>query len=202
MLHALLSMNSQFISEGENTMSVTMQMSANLVIDVGMRVYYDCPGMSGDSFEADRFFRKYQGGEGTIVGFPSEFVLPLDVKGRLPGTYYTTGSINVQFDGEEKVHEGLNIKHFVLMSPANTTKLNVPLTHQRADDLPNPIRFYPDDVVCINDDPEKNERVIMQVRITDDGTLQYCLFRKQSVNGASESSVIQKHALKRLQQAA
>jgi len=152
-----------------------LRIDACLKVEVDMKVYYDCPHMSGESFKADAFFRKYKGAYGTIVGFSTEYVGPLDSKGRLPGTYYRPGGIDVQFDGEDEVHTGLNIDHFVLMSPTSTVDLDIPLTHQLAGDLPNPIRFYPGDVVCKTDDLLRAQRIVERVSVNDDGKLVYTL---------------------------
>lgn len=150
------------------TVSVVQCIKANLVIEVGMRVRYDCPG-SGDSYESDRFFKKYEGRTGIIVGFPTEFVAPLDMQGRLPGVYYTTRGINVRFDGEGETHPNLNIQHFVLLSPAQTIDPTTPPTHQRAGDLPQPIFFYPGDIVYKTDDLFRQPRRVERVSIGKDG---------------------------------
>lgn len=164
-----------------------LKMNACLQVEVGMKVYYDCPHTSGESFQADNFFRKYKGSTGTVVGFSTEYVEPLDIKGRLPGVYYRSSGISVQFDGEDQVHEGLNIGHFVLMSPAKTVSPDTPLTHQRAGDLPHPILFYPGDVVNKADDLLCIERLVERVSITKEGIPVYTLAETEEDRNAREA---------------
>lgn len=142
-------------------------------VEVGMRVYYNCP-LSGDSFEANAFFRKYRGRRGTIVGFRTEYVGPLDRKGRPPGAYYRLGSINVRFEGDDVERSGLNLAHFVLLSPTST-RSEPPPAYQRAGDLPRPILFYPGDIVCKTDDVFSTPRTVTGVRVFEDGILEYTL---------------------------
>lgn len=174
--------------------NMILKMSAYLRIEVGMKVYCNCPPMSMEDPESDRFFRNYGGRTGTVVGFSTEYVGPLDSKGRLPGVYYRPGGISVQFDGEEKVFPNLNINHFVLVNQATTVDLDMPLTHQWAGDLPNPIEFYVGDIVHKVDDLLRQERTVTRVTVNDNGIPVYTLAETE------ESRVLRMEALEQCNQ--
>ncbi len=146
-------------------------MQAALEIEVCTRLYYDCPAMSPESLEANRFFKKYGGKEAAVVGFDTEYVGPLDPMGRLPGSYYT-GGLKVQFDGESEIHEGLNPRHFVVLGPAKVVRGK---NDSYAGELPQPILFYPDDVVVETSDLLATPRLVSKVSIGKDGSPLYHL---------------------------
>jgi hypothetical protein len=146
-----------------------------VVLKEGMRLFYDCPSISGESFEADNFFRKYQGKTGVIAGFPTTLVGPFDEEGRLPGTYLTPYGIHVRFDGEEKVNQDLNLDFFVLLDPTITVTNEEFERAQRSGDLPNPILFYPGDKVREQDDLLQVPRVVQEVGFDEDGEVLYVL---------------------------
>ena len=154
---------------------IILQMQSYLRVEIGMRVICDSHFVSGESLPGGNFFQKYRHTYGTIAGFSTEYAGPLDSKGRLPGTYYTSDGIDVRFDGEDTVHTDLNIKAFILISTTTTTSIDSPLTHQWVGELPNPIEFYPDDIVRKADDLLQTERVIESVDINKDGSLVYTL---------------------------
>lgn len=149
-------------------------MKTFVEVRVGMRFYYDCPGM-GDDFRSNAFFQKYQGRQGVIVGFPTERVGILDSKGRTPGVYIKPSGVNVKFDGEEEVHNSLNLGHFILIEPTSTVVLTKSLNDQRLGDLEHEVLFYPGDTVHKSDDLLRNPRVVDQVILMNDGTLNYRL---------------------------
>ena len=151
-----------------------LQMKTFVEVREGMRFYYDCPGM-GDDFRSNAFFEKYKGREGVIVGFPTERVGILDSKGRIPGIYVSPTGVNVKFDGEEEVHNGLNLGHFVLVEPASTVVPEKSLNDQRLGDLEYEILFYPGDVVHKTDDLLRNPRMVDKVILMNDGTINYRL---------------------------
>lgn len=149
------------------------RMLAFVVLREGMRLFYDCPAMSGESYAADNFFRKYQGKTATIASFPTTPVGPFDRKGRLPGMYLSPGSINVQFEGEEEVHEGLNLVHFVLLDPTTTVSYDEYERAQRVSDLH--LLFYPGDAVHKSDDLLRGPRVVQEVKFAQNGEPLYTL---------------------------
>ncbi|MEK7510932.1 MAG: hypothetical protein AAB582_01710 [Patescibacteria group bacterium] len=154
------------------------RLQALVLLREGMRLFYDCP-LKGDSFEADNFFGKYKGKTAIIASFPMVFVGPLDSKGRLPGMYLKSKSINVQFEGEEQVHYGLNLHHFVLLDPTTTVTDAEYEAAQRAGDLPRPVEFYPSDTVRKGDDLLQVPRVVQEVQFNDKGGLLYVLAETQ-----------------------
>jgi len=154
--------------------SAIFRISTHVRLSIGMKVYYDCPPMSMEDHRSDRFFRKYHGKISTVVGFPEKLVGPLDKKGRMPGVYYRTSCINVQFDDEE-VHNGLQVGHFVLLDVAKTISSDEVLRHQKAQELPNPILFYQGDTVRESDDLLETSRVVQEVQVNDDGKIVYVL---------------------------
>lgn len=155
--------------------SALLKMNAFVQVAEGMRVYYDCPTMSGEDFRSDQFFRENKGKTGLVKGFPEKFVGPLDSKGRLPGVYIKPGYIHVQFEGEEKVHQGLNLHHFILLDVGQTVVPKASLEHQKVRDLPEAIEFWPGDQVCKANDLLRTVRFVEDVRIGDDGALIYVL---------------------------
>lgn len=76
---------------------------------VGMKFFYDCP-RSGEDFDSDRFFAKYRGKIGTIVGVTK--------KGEETG-------VDIQFDGEKKVYKKMNIRHLILLPTPKEEELAV-----------------------------------------------------------------------------
>lgn len=149
------------------------RMQAFVVLREGMRLFYDCPTMSGDSFAADNFFRKYQGKTATIASFPSAPVGPFDRKGRLPGVYLLPGGINVKFEEEEEVHECLNLAHFVLLDSTTTVPHDEYERAQRVSDLH--LLFYPGDTVYKGDDLLQGLRVVQEVKFAQNGESLYVL---------------------------
>lgn len=144
--------------------SVMMQMKAYLSVSVGMRVIYDCPpAITGDDWQSREFFGKYKGCKGTIVGFSTTYVSILDRFGRLPGTYYLPGYVDMQFDDDGLVQRGLNTKFVVLVDNAQTASFEGSLVHQYVGDLPYPIQFYPGDTVHKSNDLLKIERLVDRV---------------------------------------
>ncbi len=148
-----------------------MQMQASLALEVGTRLYYACPAMSPEDVKTDRFFKKYKSKEATVVGFQTEYVGPLDYRGRMPGAYYTDG-LKVRFDGEDDVH-AIKPNHFIVLGPARVTDEE---TSRYAGELPQPIQFYPGDVVAEISDSLNTPRVVCKVSIQADGTQLYHLF--------------------------
>ena len=155
------------------------RLQALVLLREGMRLFYDCPAMSGESFEADDFFRKYQGKTAIIASFPTTLVGPLDRKGRVPGLYLKNKSINVQFEGEEEVHYGLNLHHFVLLDPTTTVTDEEYDAAQRVGDLPRSVEFYPGDRVRKSDDLLQTRRIVQEVKFNDKGELLYVLAETQ-----------------------
>ncbi|MDQ1300029.1 MAG: hypothetical protein QG636_697 [Patescibacteria group bacterium] len=153
----------------------TYRMQALVVLREGMRLFYDCPSMSGESFESDNFFRKYKGKTGIIAGFPITLVGPFDSKGRLPGSYLTPGYMHVRFEGEEEFHQSLNLHHFVLLDPTTTVTDEEFDEAQRSGDLPHPILFYPGDTVYKQDDLLQVRRVVQEVKFGTAGIPLYVL---------------------------
>ena len=146
-------------------------MKADLEVPIGAKVRYDCPLRSNESFQADHFFAKHRGKIATIVDFATEYVGILDTQGRLPGTYYDPDGIVVQFDDEDE-HHTLNILHFTLLSPAKVVQ-DASLSTQRCGDLPESIRFYPGDGVCLQDDLLQVERSVQRVSVDQEGGVTY-----------------------------
>jgi hypothetical protein len=151
------------------------RIQALVKLSVGMRLLYDCPLMSGDSFEADNFFRKYRGQTAVIESFPSKPIGLLDRRGRVPGLYLRDKGINVQFEGEEQVHTGLNLIHFVLLDPTTTLTDEEYEQTQRVGDLPNPLLFYTGDEVYKKGDLLQEPRTVGEVRFSDNGETIYVL---------------------------
>lgn len=149
------------------------KMQAFVVLREGMRLFYDCPAMSGESFAADSFFKKYHGKTATIAGFPTTPVGPFDRRGRLPGVYLSPGSINVQFEGEEEIHEGMNLVHFILLDPTTTVPYDEYDRAQRVGDLH--LLFYPGDTVHKGDDLLQGPRVVQEVKFAQNGEPLYVL---------------------------
>lgn len=153
-----------------------LKINAFVQVTEGMCVYYDCPEMGGESYQGDEFFKKNRGKTGRVKGFSEEFVGPLDFKGRLPGVYIKPGYIHVQFDGEEEVHQSLNLQHFILLDAGQTVvPVTVDLEHQKVRDLPDPIEFWPGDQVRKTDDLLYTVRFIERVYVKGDGTVSYVL---------------------------
>lgn len=159
--------------------SVNLTVRACVEVQIGMRVYYDCPRTSSDYASAG-FFRTHKGKYATVVGFPTEYVGPLDRKGRMPGEYYRAGAISVRFDDEDAVCPSLNLAHFVLVSPALFVQPGTSPRHQRAGDLPEPIAFYPGDAVYRRDDAEHAPRVVEDVLVNTKGEVRYVLDESDS----------------------
>ncbi len=151
------------------------RMQAYIQLKVGMRLFYDCPSMSMEDFESDRFFRKYHGRIATIVSFPSVLFGPLNNDGRLPGLYLEPESVNVQFDGEEIVHNHKYLHHFVLFDTASTMTWDEYAASQRAGDLPHPVLFYQGDKVHKKSDLLQETRLVSDVKFSDDGEILYIL---------------------------
>jgi hypothetical protein len=142
-------------------------MNALVGVGVGARVYYDCPHMSGEDYRSDEFFRKNRGKTGVLKNFCERIVGVLDSRGRLPGVYVDPKCINVQFDGEEKVHTGLNIAHFVLIGGGETVGPDTDLNDQKIRDLPHPLMFWPGDLVRKTNDLLHTVRAVEEVLIED-----------------------------------
>lgn len=155
--------------------SALLKMNAFVQVAEGMNVYYDGPMMSGEDYRSDAFFKKYRGMTGRVKGFPEKFVGPLDSKGCWPGVYIKPGYIHVKFEGEEKVHQGLNLHHFILLDVGQTVVPTASLEHQKVRDLPEPIEFWPGDQVHKANDLLHGTRFVEDVRIGDDGVVTYVL---------------------------
>lgn len=166
-----------------------LQMRACVHVAVGMRVHYGCPEMSMDDPGSDRFFKRNHGKVGTIVGFPERYVGVLDPEGCLPGVYYRTDSIDVQFLGEDTVHRALNLEHFALLDMGVTVVPGVNLGEQRVRDLPTPILFYPDDLVYKLSDPGRAPRSIYGVCVSGEGAVTYLLAETPEARAQREKEV-------------
>ena len=150
-------------------------MQAFVHLREGMRLFYDCPSMSGESFEADNFFKKYQGKTAVIASFPTAPVGPLDRRGRVPGVYLKSKSVNVQFEGEDQIHYGLSLHHFVLLDTTTTVSDAEYSALQRVGDLPHPVLFYPGDTVRKSNDLLQVPRKVQEVKFNDAGIPLYVL---------------------------
>lgn len=156
-------------------MSVTVR--AVLALQPGCRLLYDCPSM-GDDWEATKFFDTYRGKYATFVGYDEGLVGPLDYLGRKPGRYINPKGIHVIFDGEERVHKGVNTSHFVVIE-TNSTHVQVvePAKEPHyVGELLHPVLFYPDDIVrflkkpldSISDDPREVRNVFLEKPFVED----------------------------------
>ncbi len=112
----------------------------------GCELRYDCPMMSGEDYRSDAFFKKYRGRTAYFVGYNTKLVGPLDHLGRLPGVYVNPEGLKVRFEREEEVRS-LNEHHLVVVDPTRSMIVGYAGPHQRLDELPNPILFYPGDTV-------------------------------------------------------
>lgn len=115
--------------------------------------------------------------EGTCIvkGFAEHYVGPLDHEGCLPGVYYATSVINVQFEGEDTVQENLNLGHFIVLDATDTVTSHASLDQQLVRELPNAIEFWPGDTVRKIDDLFGTPRTIEHVQIDDNGEVIYVL---------------------------
>lgn len=160
-----------------------LKIRALVEVKEGMRVYYDCPTMSQESFEANKFFGENRGKTGFVKGFSEEFVGPLDSKGRLPGVYINPGCIHVQFEGEETVHRNLNLNHFILLAVGQTVGSEALPEYQKVRDLPEIIEFWPGDKVFRSDDLLQTTHLVKKVLIGDAGEPSYCLDEYYKASG-------------------
>ncbi len=152
--------------------SAILGIKAYVQVKIGMRVYYDCPHGSSCDYKSDSFFKSNREKTGIITGFEEVYVGPLDSDGRLPGVYQKTGVIQVRFDGEEESHL-LNSNHLILLSEAVSVPSKNLLVPEPLHDLPNPIEFYPGDIIYKADDLLQTPRIVANVKIQDDGTVVY-----------------------------
>ncbi len=125
--------------------SCVVSIRAFLELRVGMHVH--CIMTVHNDPESCGFVQRFSGECGTIMGFSTTTIGPLDVLGRMPGVYLNPNGIHVRFDGEKEIHKDLNVSMFHLISAAKPKSYEGPLSHQRISDLPSPIPFYPGDIV-------------------------------------------------------
>lgn len=92
----------------------------------------------------------------------------------MPCVYYRTSGINVQFDEENMVHEGLQIGHFILLNVTETVSPEKSTTPQKARDLYGEILFYQDDIVRETTDLLKTNRTVKEVIVRDDRIMTIC----------------------------
>lgn len=151
------------------------RIQAFVKLSVGMKMLFDCPAISMESFEADDFFRKYRGKIATITGFPNKPVGILDKKGRLPGLYLSDKGINVRFEDEEQEYKGLNLQLFVLFDQTTTMTAEEYELTQRVGDLPVPLQFYTGDTVYKSGDLLQEPRMVSDVRFSGNGSAIYVL---------------------------
>jgi hypothetical protein len=160
---------------------VTVRMQADLKLQVGTRLLYNCPAMSPEDHKSDAFFKKYRGREATVAGFVTEEVLPFNRIGRKPGLYYNNRQLRIQFDGDTEVHDKLNLNHFVVVGPAD-------LVPGRADDfvsdLPEDPTFYPLDIVMKSDDLLAVPQMVASLQHNQRGLLQFELSDTEEVKQA------------------
>ena len=145
-----------------------LELKAYVELLPDCRLRYDCPLMSGESFEADRFFAAHQGKFARFVGFATEYVGFGDYLGRPPGLYVNPDGLQVVFEGETEVRR-LNRYHF-MVADASNARIMVPDFNpktQRVGDLPEPIRFLPLDLVCLASDLIRTERRVKSVGVDD-----------------------------------
>jgi len=130
-------------------------MQALVELRPGCKLYYACPLGPTDNFNTTAFFNKYHGKTATFVAPTQKLHGPLNREGKKPGRYANPSYINVKFEGEEKVHTGLNLVHFVVIDIDRThVWLTESTADQRLGDLPYPILFYPGDSVRLKELPE------------------------------------------------
>jgi hypothetical protein len=147
---------------------VTVRMQADLKVQIGTRLFYDCPSMSMEDHKSDLFFKKYRGRTATVVGFSTKLVPPLNLNGDKPGVYYT-GGLKVQFDGDETVHDDWrSLGHFVVIGPAEIIPAEI---DNFVSDLPEDPAFYPFDVVAKQGDLLAEPRLVVSVDYNRDGKL-------------------------------
>jgi hypothetical protein len=144
-----------------------MRMQADLKLQVGTRLFYNCPTMCVEDSKSRAFFKKYHGREATVVGFTTVLVPPLDHKGRVPGVYYD-GGLRVQFDGDEEIFDRLNLNHFVVIGPAEVVPGEV---NNFVSDLPEMPAFYPFDMVAKIDDLLAVPRFVTSIDFNREGRL-------------------------------
>jgi hypothetical protein len=151
--------------------SAVQNVRACISVEVGMRVYYDCPRATWLHHSMHEFFERYAGKIGIVQGFPMEYVGPLDARGRMPGVYIVPGLINVKFESDEQVHTKLDINHFLFLDPIKPAKPTMDPCFERIQELPNRVVLYPDDVVRIKKNIKPTR--IDCVEIRDDGVPTY-----------------------------
>lgn len=172
-------------NDKEVTMKITVIIRTIVDIEVGMKVRYDCPSGSSEDVHSDRFFKKWRGHLGTIVGFFPEYIEPLHYTGRLPGVYNRNDCVRVQFDECDEAHV-LKLIHCTLLSSVPTTGT------QQVQPLPQPLLFYPEDIVVLFDDLLRSLRLVERVIISDDGVPTYVLAESEDDYSARKLKEAQK----------
>ncbi len=158
------------------TKNMTIQeVKAFFKMEVGSRIIYSL-NFPGEGFDARNFHKRYKGRTATIVGFPVEYIGPLDRKGRLPGTYIVSGYADIRFDDEEIVLMGINLNLFTLRDIVPMIRYEeIPPHQQRLSDLPYAIDFYPGDRVKRANDLIQAIRTVYELLINGEGNITYML---------------------------
>ncbi len=160
-----------------------LKIRALVSLAIGTRILYDCPLM-GDDYRSTEFFKQYRGKQGSIVGFQHQVVGLLDSRGRLPGVYVDPSGVDVRFDGETKIHRGLNTNHLVAIDASQTASSATASNFERVGDLSQRIRFYPGDRVRKEGDDEV--RLVENVRFGMD-ELEYVLSESAEMKQTREA---------------
>lgn len=151
--------------------SAVQNVRACVAVEPGMKVYYDCPRSVWEYAPNHDFYERYRGKIGIVQGFPTEYVAPLDSRGRLPGVYVRPGYINVKFESENVVQKGLDVNHFIFLDVMKPCRPLLDLDFQKVRDLPHRIEFYPDDLVRVKNHLKPTS--IEDIEINHDGELTY-----------------------------
>ncbi len=152
-----------------------------IVVPGETRVCFVSPGRGAD-YNSQQFFDKYDGKKGVLVGYFSQYIGVLDWQGRKPGTYIERDGLSerftpvkILFDGETEL-QTVKLCHLVVISGFEVVDDASPNVDQwYVQELPEPILFYPDDLVCCNEDLLRTPREVQSISFEKDGTVRYAL---------------------------
>jgi len=143
-----------------------VKLRASIALTPGMRVRYDCPSMSQESWEADRFFKKYKDRHATVLGHSSLYVGFADALKREPGKYINPERARILFDGEGEKEMDVMLHHFFLISGGEAREANAD-DSMRIGNLPEAEHFADLDIVREKGDMLGIERRIVGISIDE-----------------------------------
>ncbi len=173
-------------------------VGAQLRLRPGSKMLFQPPETVYDGFFGTRdrvpLFDKYRGQICEYVGPKLEYVGLDDPRDREPGGYCVPDDVVVKFsDGSQHT---LDIRTLLALEGdiiVEDVSFRAPLSSQYVRELPEPIIFYPGDVVAHTSDLLKTERVISECRVNKDtGNIHYVVLETSDEQKARRTE-LQKH---------